>query len=88
MAINQLNVPTLWFWPNVDAGADGTSAGIRSFREKNELTNVHFFKNMEGADFLVFVPATIAQTQSFALRALIDFYKVASKRYLIIEIEG
>lgn len=52
-AINQLNIPTLWFWPNVDAGADGTSTGIRSFREKNKLENVHFFKNMEGDDFLV-----------------------------------
>ena len=52
-AINQLNIPTLWFWPNVDAGADGTSTGIRSYREKNELKNVHFFKNMESEDFLV-----------------------------------
>uniref|UniRef100_UPI0030D74FDE UDP-N-acetylglucosamine 2-epimerase n=1 Tax=uncultured Planktosalinus sp. TaxID=1810935 RepID=UPI0030D74FDE len=30
-AINELHIPTLWFWPNVDAGADGTSTGIRSF---------------------------------------------------------
>lgn len=51
-AVSELNRPTLWFWPNVDAGADGTSTGIRSFREKNQLPNVHFFKNMEGKDFL------------------------------------
>jgi len=51
-AIQQINKPTLWFWPNVDAGADGTSTGIRSFREKFALENVHFFKNMEGDDFL------------------------------------
>lgn len=51
-AIRQLNKPTLWFWPNVDAGADGTSTGIRSFREKYQMENVHFFKNMEGYDFL------------------------------------
>ena len=51
-AINDLKIPTLWFWPNVDAGADGTSTGIRSFREHNELKHVHFFKNMEGEDFL------------------------------------
>jgi UDP-hydrolysing UDP-N-acetyl-D-glucosamine 2-epimerase len=51
-AIHQLNKPTLWFWPNVDAGADGTSTGIRAFREQHQLTNVHFFKNMEGKDFL------------------------------------
>ncbi len=51
-AIEQLNFPTLWFWPNVDAGADGTSTGIRSFREEHKLENVHFFKNMKGDDFL------------------------------------
>jgi UDP-hydrolysing UDP-N-acetyl-D-glucosamine 2-epimerase len=51
-AISELDRPTLWFWPNVDAGADGTSAGIRSYREKHTLPNVHFFKNMEGKDFL------------------------------------
>jgi UDP-hydrolysing UDP-N-acetyl-D-glucosamine 2-epimerase len=52
-AVKELNMPTLWFWPNVDAGADGTSNGIRSFREKHLLKNVHFFKNMEGDDFLI-----------------------------------
>lgn len=59
LAINELNIPTLWFWPNVDAGADGTSTGIRSFREKNKLENVHFFKNMEGDDFLVLLNSAV-----------------------------
>lgn len=59
-AINQLNYPTLWFWPNVDAGADGTSTGIRAFRESNKLENVHFFKNMEGIDFLKLLKNSIA----------------------------
>lgn len=51
-AVHKLELPTLWFWPNVDAGADGTSTGIRSYREQHQLPNVHFFKNMEGEDFL------------------------------------
>lgn len=51
-AIQKINLPTLWFWPNVDAGADGTSSGIRSYREQFDMENVHFFKNMEGDDFL------------------------------------
>ncbi|MEM9260761.1 MAG: UDP-N-acetylglucosamine 2-epimerase, partial [Bacteroidota bacterium] len=51
-AIKTFGKPTLWFWPNVDAGSDGTSNGIRSFRENNELPHIHFFKNMEGKDFL------------------------------------
>jgi UDP-hydrolysing UDP-N-acetyl-D-glucosamine 2-epimerase len=51
-AIKDLKIAVLWFWPNVDAGADGTSSGIRSFRETHQPENLHFFKNMEGEDFL------------------------------------
>lgn len=51
-AIQELNIPTFWFWPNVDAGSDGISKGIRSFREKYNPKNIHFFKNMEPKDFL------------------------------------
>lgn len=51
-AVNNLKIPTLWFWPNVDAGADGTSSGIRKFREKYAPAHIHFFKNMEPNDFL------------------------------------
>jgi UDP-hydrolysing UDP-N-acetyl-D-glucosamine 2-epimerase len=51
-AVEELAMPTFWFWPNVDAGADGTSKGIRIFREKRRTNNIHFFKNMEPDDFL------------------------------------
>jgi UDP-hydrolysing UDP-N-acetyl-D-glucosamine 2-epimerase len=51
-ATNSLNLPVLWFWPNVDAGADGTSNGIRTFRENTPNSLMHFFKNMEPSDFL------------------------------------
>ncbi|MGE0451331.1 MAG: UDP-N-acetylglucosamine 2-epimerase [Vicinamibacterales bacterium] len=44
--------PVLWFWPNPDAGSDGTSNGIRAFREIERPQNIHFFKNMEPTDFL------------------------------------
>lgn len=50
--IHQLGLPTLWFWPNVDAGSDGTSKGIRSFREIHKPTNIHFFKEIPPEDFL------------------------------------
>ena len=50
-AIRDIDITTFWFWPNVDAGSDGTSKGIRSFREENELSHVHFFKNMTPDDF-------------------------------------
>lgn len=51
-AVADSGLPALWFWPNVDAGADGTSGGIRTFRELERPTNVHFFKNMAPTDFL------------------------------------
>lgn len=51
-AVHAINMPTLWFWSNVDAGADGTSNGIRSFRESVRPENMHFFKNMSPTDFL------------------------------------
>jgi UDP-hydrolysing UDP-N-acetyl-D-glucosamine 2-epimerase len=51
-AIVQLDLPTFWFWPNVDSGSDGTALGIRAFREKYELPNLRFFKNMAPIDFL------------------------------------
>jgi bifunctional UDP-N-acetylglucosamine 2-epimerase / N-acetylmannosamine kinase len=51
-AINKLNYPVFWFWPNVDAGSDGTSNGIRTFRELEKPKNIHFFKNMDSLDFL------------------------------------
>lgn len=51
-AVHEIGLPTLWFWSNVDAGADGTSNGIRSFRETVKPKNMHFFKNMSPTDFL------------------------------------
>ena len=51
-ALKDALYPVLCFWPNIDAGADGTSTGIRGFREEHRLPNFHFFKNMEPEDFL------------------------------------
>ena len=51
-AVKEIGLTTFWFWPNVDAGSDGTSKGIRVFRENENPTNIHFFRNMESEDFL------------------------------------
>jgi UDP-hydrolysing UDP-N-acetyl-D-glucosamine 2-epimerase len=51
-AVREGNFPALWFWPNVDAGSDNTSKAIRSFRERYELPNVHFYRNLTPLDFL------------------------------------
>jgi GDP/UDP-N,N'-diacetylbacillosamine 2-epimerase (hydrolysing) len=53
-AVTNMEMPILWFWPNVDAGSDGTSKGIRSFREKEQERgkNIFFLKNLSPNDFL------------------------------------
>jgi UDP-hydrolysing UDP-N-acetyl-D-glucosamine 2-epimerase len=51
-AVKELGMPTLWFWPNPDAGSEGTSKGIRVFREIENPPNLHLFRNMYPEDFL------------------------------------
>jgi UDP-hydrolysing UDP-N-acetyl-D-glucosamine 2-epimerase len=51
-AVNSCGYPVFWFWPNVDAGSDGTSKGIRVFREEKQDSNIVFIKNMKSIDFL------------------------------------
>jgi UDP-hydrolysing UDP-N-acetyl-D-glucosamine 2-epimerase len=51
-AVQQLDMPAFWFWPNIDAGSDGTSEGIRAFRELEKPLRTHFFKNMSPEHFL------------------------------------
>lgn len=51
-AVQQASINALWFWPNVDAGSDGTSSGIRGFREANPHLGMHFFRNLPPLDFL------------------------------------
>jgi UDP-hydrolysing UDP-N-acetyl-D-glucosamine 2-epimerase len=51
-AVKDFGMPVLWFWPNPDAGSDGTSKGIRVFREKEAPRNFHLFRNMFPEDFL------------------------------------
>jgi UDP-hydrolysing UDP-N-acetyl-D-glucosamine 2-epimerase len=69
-AIRDIGLPTLWFWPNVDAGSDGTSNGIRAFREIEKPTKIHFFKNIPPEDFLrlVFHCRCIVGNSSVAIR--------------------
>lgn len=51
-AVDELQIPTFWFWPNVDSGSDGTSNGIRTYREHKRPSHIRFFKNMDSEDFL------------------------------------
>jgi UDP-hydrolysing UDP-N-acetyl-D-glucosamine 2-epimerase len=52
MAVYESQIPTIIFWPNVDAGSDSTSKAIREFREKYSHQKMHFFRNFTPQDFL------------------------------------
>jgi UDP-hydrolysing UDP-N-acetyl-D-glucosamine 2-epimerase len=52
VAIENLDMPSLIFWPNVDAGADATSKAIRVSREEGMLKNARYIKNLDGKLFL------------------------------------
>ena len=45
-AIERLRTPTVWIWPNMDAGSDGVSRAIRKYREANQPKHVHFHKSL------------------------------------------
>ena len=51
-AVEAVDMPALIFWPNVDAGSDSISRGIRKFREQGRGGKFHYFKNMQPQDFL------------------------------------
>lgn len=69
-AVVDADLPALWFWPNVDAGSDGTSNGLRAYREENPHAPLHFFKNMAPTDFLRLLTSSraIVGNSSVAIR--------------------
>ncbi|MCS4047525.1 UDP-hydrolyzing UDP-N-acetyl-D-glucosamine 2-epimerase [Salinibacter ruber] len=54
-AHEKLDVPTFWFWPNMDAGTDQVSKAMREYREKNKPSNTHFFISLDPRDYLTLV---------------------------------
>ncbi len=48
-ALHELAHPTLWIWPNVDAGSDHISKAIRTYREKHRNGSMwlRLIKNLE-----------------------------------------
>jgi UDP-hydrolysing UDP-N-acetyl-D-glucosamine 2-epimerase len=44
-AVQDVGLPTVALWPNIDAGSDGVSKAMRMFREANPEAAVRFYKN-------------------------------------------
>lgn len=51
-AIRKLGLPTIWFWPNADAGTDEISKGIRVFRERHNPVHIRFLKYLPAEQFI------------------------------------
>jgi UDP-hydrolysing UDP-N-acetyl-D-glucosamine 2-epimerase len=69
-AIRSIGMQTAWLWPNVDAGSDDVSKGLRMFREANPTAPVHFYRNFSVEDYarLIANCACLIGNSSSALR--------------------
>lgn len=51
--VSKNGMQIVWLWPNVDAGSDDISKGIRMFRDREEAKNMHFYKNFTPEDYVL-----------------------------------
>jgi UDP-hydrolysing UDP-N-acetyl-D-glucosamine 2-epimerase len=45
--LDQLSHPTIWIWPNIDAGSDLISKSLRAYRENNDSAWLYLIKNID-----------------------------------------
>lgn len=50
-AVARLGMQTAWLWPNVDAGSDDVSKGLRVYREKVRPDWLHLYRNFAPEDY-------------------------------------
>jgi len=51
-AVQELDLPAIVLWPNADAGSEDIAAGMRRFREHEDDSKLHFFKNLPTTDYI------------------------------------
>lgn len=51
VAVLALDMQTAWLWPNVDAGSDDVSKGLRMHREHQGDGKLHFYRNFTPEDY-------------------------------------
>ena len=53
-AVDELNIPAVWFWPNSDAGTNEIAKAIRVYREQGKLKNnkIRFVTDLLPEDFV------------------------------------
>lgn len=70
IGVTKLDMQVVWLWPNVDAGSDDISKGLREFRESNPNKLIHFFKNFSAEDYarVIFNSKCLIGNSSSAIR--------------------
>jgi hypothetical protein len=51
MAVERTGLQTAWLWPNVDAGSDDVSKGLRVYREAHAPGWLHLYRNFAAEDY-------------------------------------
>lgn len=51
-AAQAVGLPAVVLWPNADAGSEHIARGIRKFREHEDDSRMHFFKNLPTNDYI------------------------------------
>jgi UDP-N-acetylglucosamine 2-epimerase len=51
-ALADISMPTIWLWPNIDAGSDHVSKTIRSYREYYKTEWLRLIKNFSPEEYL------------------------------------
>ncbi|MCB2226138.1 MAG: UDP-N-acetylglucosamine 2-epimerase (hydrolyzing) [Desulfarculaceae bacterium] len=54
-AVIDSGMQAVWLWPNVDAGSDEVSKGLRMFRERNPEAPIHFYRNFTPEDYVTLI---------------------------------
>jgi len=49
--VAKIGMQTVWLWPNVDAGSDDISKGLRVAREHGRAERIHFYRNFSPEDY-------------------------------------
>ncbi|MBI4994106.1 UDP-N-acetylglucosamine 2-epimerase (hydrolyzing) [Candidatus Peregrinibacteria bacterium] len=57
-AVKEIGLPVVMLWPNADAGSEHVARGIRKFREHEDDSHFHFFKNLSSDDYIKFMAKT------------------------------
>ena len=69
-AVDRIAMPTIWLWPNIDAGTDAISHELRRFREQHQPSWLRMHRNFSVEDYarLMGSCACIVGNSSSALR--------------------